>query len=54
MGLIDQTLRNWAKAAEAWKHAGAGTKVATPEQMEFSRLRAGNVRLKRENEILIM
>ena len=52
LGLVDQTLRNWVKAAEAGKLSGAGNKVVTPEQMELSRLRAENIRLKRENEIL--
>lgn len=52
LGLIEQTLRNWVKAAAAGKlNRGAG-KVITPEQMELSRLRAENIRLKRENEIL--
>ena len=51
-GLIEQTLRNRVKAADAGKLAGVGTRVVTPEQMELSRLRAGNVRVKRENEIL--
>ena len=52
LGLIEQTLRNWVKAAAAGKLNGAGAKVVTPEQMELSRLRAENVRLKRECEIL--
>lgn len=52
LGLIEQTLRNWVKAAAAGKLKGAGAKVVTPEQMELSRLRAENVRLKRECEIL--
>jgi transposase len=52
LGLIDQTLRNWVKAAEVGKLTGAGSKVVTQEQMELSRLRAENVRLKRECEIL--
>ena len=51
LGLTDQTLRNWVKAA-AGKLNGAGTKVVTPEEMEFSRLRSENIRLQRENEIL--
>ena len=34
LGLIEQTLRNWVKAAEAGKLAGAGGKAVTPEQME--------------------
>jgi transposase len=52
LGLIEQTLRNWVKAAASGKLNGAGAKVVTPEQMELSRLRAENVRLKRECEIL--
>ena len=52
LGLIEQTLRNWVKAAAAGKLNGVGAKVVTPEEMEFSRLRAENIRLQRENEIL--
>jgi len=52
LGLIEQTLRNWVKAAAAGKLNGAGGKVVTPEQMELSRLRAENIRLERECEIL--
>jgi len=42
LGLIEQTLRNWVKAAAAGKLNGSGAKVVTPEQMELSRLRAEN------------
>lgn len=52
LGLNEQTLRNWVKAAAAGKLTGAGSKVITPEAMELSRLRAENARLKRENEII--
>ncbi len=52
LGLVEQTLRNWVKLAAAGKLSGAGSKVVTPEQMDLSRLRAENVRLKRECEIL--
>ncbi len=52
LGLIEQTLRNWVKAEAVGKLNGAGTKPVTPEQMELSRVRAENIRLKRENEIL--
>ena len=52
LGLVEQTLRNWVKAAKAGKLNTTGAKAITPEQMELSRLRAENVRLKRENEIL--
>ena len=52
LGLIEQTLRNWVKAAKTGKLNGPGTKAVTPEQMEVTRLRAETVRLKREIEIL--
>jgi transposase len=52
LGLNEQTLRNWAKAAAAGTLKGAGSKVVPPEEMELSRLRAENIRLKRENEII--
>ncbi len=52
LGLVEQTLRNWVQAATAGTLNGAGATVVTTEQMELSRLRAENVRLKRENEIL--
>lgn len=52
LGLIEQTLRNWVKAADVGKLGGAGTKPVTPEQMELTRARAEVVRLRREVEIL--
>lgn len=52
LGLIEQTLRNWVKAADAGKLGGADTKPVTPEQMELTRARAEVVRLRREVEIL--
>jgi len=52
LGLIDQTLRNRVKAANAGKLNGAGIKAVTPEQMELSRLRTENIRLQRQCEIL--
>ena len=52
LGLSDQTFRNWVKAAAEGKLNGTGGRVVTPEEMELSRLRAENLRLKRENEIL--
>ena len=52
LGLGDQTLRNWVKAAAAGRLAGAGGKAVTSEEMELSRLRAENLRLKRELEII--
>ncbi len=52
LGLSYQTLRNWVKAADEGKLAGPSNKLVTQEQMELSRLRAENIRLKRECEIL--
>ena len=52
LGLSDQTLRNWIKAAAEGRLNGAGGRVVTAEEMELSRLRAENLRLRRENEIL--
>jgi transposase len=52
LGLIEQTLRNWVKAAKAGKLNPPGARKVTPEQMELSRVRAENARLRMENEIL--
>lgn len=51
LGIGDQTLRNWLKASQEGKLKGANSRVVAPAEMELSRLRAENVRLKRENEI---
>ena len=43
LGLVEQTLRNWVKAAAAGKLTAAGANPVTPEQqMELSRLRAAH------------
>ena len=52
LGLVEQTLRNWVKASAAGKLTAAGAKPVTPEQMELSRLRAENARLKMHVGIL--
>ena len=52
LGLVEQTLRNWVKAAKQGKLNPPGGKAITPEQMELSRVRAENARLRMENEIL--
>lgn len=52
LGLVEQTLRNWVKAEVAGKLTAVGTKPVTPEQMELSRLRAENARLKMHVDIL--
>ena len=46
LGLVEQTLRNWVKAAAGGTLNAAKTKPVTPEEMELSRLRAENARLK--------
>ena len=38
LGLSDQTLRNWVKAAANGTLNSAGTRVVSPEEMELSRL----------------
>ncbi len=52
LGLVEQTLRNWVKAAAAGKLNAPGAKPVTAEQMELSRLRAENARLKMHVDIL--
>jgi transposase len=53
LGLVAQTLRNWVKfAAGGGQLTTPGTKPVTPEEMELSRLRAENARLKMHVEIL--
>ena len=52
LGLVEQTLRNWMKAAKNGQLNAPSGKAVTPEQMELSRVRAENGRLKMENEIL--
>lgn len=51
LSLVEQTPRNWVKAADAGKLNGTGAKVVTADQMELPRLRAENMRL-RQCEIL--
>ena len=52
LGMNEQTLRNWVGAAARGALTGSATKTVSAEQMELSRLRAENVRLRRENEII--
>ena len=52
LGIAEQTLGNWRKAYKAGKLAAGADKPVTPEQMEVSRLKAENSRLKMEVEIL--
>jgi transposase len=52
LGLVEQTLRNWVKAAKNGKLNPPGTQAVTLEQMELSRGRAELAPLKMQNEIL--
>jgi len=52
LGITENTLLNWRRAEREGKLAlGTAVKV-TPEQMEMSRVRAENARLKMELEIV--
>ena len=50
--LSSQTLSNWLRAHHEGRLGGVGSKLVTPEQMELSRLRAENARLRMERDIL--
>jgi transposase len=53
IGVPEQSIRNWVKAqAEGKLGTAENGKPITPEQMEISRLRAENARLKMEMEIV--
>ena len=52
LGVVDQTLFNWVKAARQGKLKGADSKVVSAEQMEISRLRAELARVTMERDIL--
>lgn len=52
LGIVDQTLFNWVKAHRQGRLTGADSKPVSAEQMELTRLRAENARLKMERDIL--
>lgn len=52
LGIAEQTLINWRKAASTGKLVANSGKAVTPEQMALSQLKAENARLKMEVEIL--
>ncbi|GBL46754.1 mobile element protein [Sulfuriferula multivorans] len=52
LGIVDQTLFNWVKAHRQGRLVGADRKPVSAEQMELTRLRAKNTRLKMERDIL--
>ena len=49
--LVEQTLRNWVKAAKVGKLNPTSAKQISPEPMEPSRLRSNVARLEMELEI---
>ncbi len=51
-GLVEQTLRNWVKAAAQRTPNGVGSRMVTPEETELSRWRAEKGRFQRELEIV--
>lgn len=52
LGIANQTLDSWVRLARDGKLGAVGGKPVTAEQMELSRLRAENTRLKMERDIL--
>jgi transposase len=53
LGVVEQTLANWAKLHRAGRLKGAiGKSAVTAEQMEISRLRAELARVTMERDIL--
>jgi transposase len=52
LGVVEQTLHNWAKAHRQGKLKGAEKRPVSAEQMEISRLRAELARVKMERDIL--
>ena len=52
LGVVDQTLFNWAKAQRQGTLSGAEGKAVSAEQMEISRLRAELARVRMERDIL--
>ena len=52
IGMPHQTLDNWLRADKLGKLSGAGERIVTLEQIELTRLRAKNARLKMERDIL--
>ena len=45
LGVVEQTLRNWVKAAKAGRLNKGEGKVVAEERIELSRLRTENIRL---------
>ena len=52
LGLSEQTLHNWVKAASNGGLKGPATSTVSAEHMEISRLRAELSRVKMERDIL--
>lgn len=51
-GIANQTLDSWVRLSRDGKLGAVNAKPITAEQMELSRLRAENARLKMERDIL--
>lgn len=51
-GIPKHTLENWFRLAQKAQLKGAGDKPMSPEQMELGRLRAVNVRIRMERDML--
>lgn len=52
LGLAEQTLHNWVKAAKSGGLKGAAAPKVSAEQMEISRLRTELARVRMERDIL--
>ena len=52
LNMPHQTLENWLRLDRTAKLIGVDHKLVTVEQMELTRLRAENARLKMERDIL--
>lgn len=52
LGLAEETLHNWVKAAESGGLKGSAAPKVSAEQMEISRLRTELARVKMERDIL--
>ena len=52
VGVVEQTLFNWVKAQREGRLLGVDSKPVSAEQMEISRLRAEQARVKMERDIL--
>ena len=52
LGIVEQTLANWVKAAKAGQLRGVSSEQVSAERMEVNRLRAELARVTMERDIL--